>query len=221
MNNVIKENVRRIFTQLPAGVQVVAAGKSRTVNELLEAIEGGIKIVGENYVREAEDKFEVIGGNAQWHFIGHLQGNKVKRAVEIFDMIETVDSFKIAREIDKACQLRNRVMPVLIEINCAREEQKFGLFPEDAEPVIEQIRQLRYVKIAGLMTMGPFLENPEELRPLFRETRQLFGRIKSLNLPGVEMKYLSMGMSDSYRIAVQEGANLVRIGTAIFGKRKT
>jgi pyridoxal phosphate enzyme (YggS family) len=220
MDNTIKENVRRIFAQLPSGVQIVAAGKLRTTNELLEAIEAGIKIVGENYVQEAEEKFEVIGGNAQWHFIGHLQKNKVKRAVEIFDMIETVDSFKIAKAIDKACQLRNRVMPVLIEINCAREKQKFGLLPEDVEPLIEQIRQLKNVKILGLMTMGPFLENPEDLRPLFKETRQLFERIKSLNLPGVEMKYLSMGMSDSYRIAIEEGANLVRIGTAIFGRRK-
>ena len=216
----IKENVHRIFAQLPSGVQIVAAGKSRSTSELLEAIESGIKIVGENYVQEAEDKFEIIGGAVQWHFIGHLQRNKVKRAVAIFDMIETIDSFEIAQEIDEASRLRNRVMPVLIEINCAREKQKFGLFPEDLEPLITKIRKLRHIKIFGLMTMGPFLENPEQLRPLFRETHQLFERIKSLNLSDAEMRYLSMGMSDSYQVAIQEGANLVRIGTAIFGKRK-
>ena len=214
----IKENVKMILAQLPAGVQIVVAGKSRSTSELLEAIESGVKIIGENYVQEAEDKFEIIGGNVQWHFIGHLQKNKVKRAVAIFDMIQTIDSLEIAREIDKACQLRNRVMPVLIEINCAREKQKFGVLPEDVESLAKQVCQLNNVRIQGLMTMGPFLKNSEELRPFFRETGQLFEKMKSLNLPSVEMNYLSMGMSDSYQIAIQEGANLVRIGTAIFVK---
>ncbi len=219
MNSMIKENIREISGQLPAGVQMVLAAKARSIGEIQQAVEAGIKIVGENYVREAEDKFKIIGRAVKWHFIGHLQSNKVKRAVEIFDMIETVDSLKIAEEIDKACQLRNRVVPVLIEVNCARERQKFGIFPEDVEPFIREIIKLKHIKILGLMTMGPFLKNPEELRPFFKDTWQLFERIKSLNLPGVDMKYLSMGMSDSYRIAIQEGANLIRIGTAIFGKR--
>ena len=215
----IKENTRKILAEVPAGIQVVAATKLRKVEEIKQAIEAGIRIVGENYVQEAEDKFRVIGRVVQWHFIGHLQKNKVKRAVEIFDMIQTLDSFKIAQEIDKVCRLRNKVMPVLIEVNCAREKQKFGVLPEQTESLIKEIRQLENMKILGLMTMGPFLENPEELRGYFRETRQLFERIKSLNLPGVEMRYLSMGMSDSYQIAIQEGANLIRIGTVIFGKR--
>jgi len=217
----IKENIRSIFAELPDGVQVVAATKSRGIGEIQEAIEAGIKIVGENYVQEAEKKFRVIGRKVVWHFIGHLQRNKVKQAVEIFDMIESVDSLEIACQIDKVCQLKNKVMPVLIEINCAREKQKFGLFPEDVESLVEQIRPLRYIKLLGLMTMGPFLENLEDLRPYFKETRQLFERIKSLNLPELDLKYLSMGMSDSYLIAIQEGANLVRIGTAIFGERRT
>jgi hypothetical protein len=216
----IKENVKKIITQLPSDVKMVVAGKSRSINELKEAIEAGAKIMGENYVQEAEDKFKVIGRIVQWHFIGHLQKNKVKRAVEIFDIIETVDSFKIAKAIDKVCQLKNKVMPILIEVNCARENQKFGLLPEDVESCVKQVGELKYVRIMGLMTMGPFSKNPEELRPYFKETRQLFDKINSLNLPGVEMKYLSMGMSDSYQIAIQEGANLVRIGTVIFGKRK-
>lgn len=217
----IKENTRRIIEQLPGGVEVVAATKTRSADEIREAIEGGIKIVGENYVQEAADKFRVIGKAVNWHFIGHLQRNKVKQAVEIFDMIETIDSFRIAQEIDKSCRLMNKVMSVLIEINCAREKQKFGVFPEGVEPLIKEVGQLKNINILGLMTMGPFLENPERLRPYFIEIRELFERIKSLNLPGIEMRYLSMGMSDSYQIAIKEGANLVRIGTAIFGARKS
>lgn len=220
MDSIVKQNISRIFAELPADVQMIAAGKSRSIEELKEAVEAGIRIIGENYVQEAERKFKLIGRAVQWHFIGHLQRNKVKRAIDIFDMIETVDSFDIAWEIDKVCQKKNRVIPVLIEVNCAQEKQKFGVLPEDVEALIKQIRTLKNIKIQGLMTMGPFLDNPEQLRPLFRETRQLFERIKSFNLPGVEMKYLSMGMSDSYQVAIQEGANLVRIGTAIFGKSK-
>ncbi len=215
----IKENVRRISAQLPAGVEIVAAGKLRSVDEIREAIEAGIKIVGENYVQEAEDKFRVFKRMVQWHFIGHLQKNKVSRAVEIFDMIETVDSFKIAQEIDKVCGLKNKVMPVLIEVNCAREKQKFGLLPDEVEPLIERVRQFKFIRVYGLMTMGPFLEKPEELRFYFRETRQLYQRIKSFDFPELEMRYLSMGMSDSYQIAVDEGANLIRVGTGIFGRK--
>ena len=215
----IKKNVRRISAQLPAGVEIVAAGKLRSVDEIREAIEAGIKIVGENYVQEAEDKFRVFKKMVQWHFIGHLQKNKVSRAVGIFDMIETVDSFKIAREIDKVCRLKNKVMPVLIEVNCAGEKQKFGLLPDEVEPLIERIRQLKFIKVYGLMTMGPFLEKPEELRFYFRETRRLYQRIKSFNFPELEMRYLSMGMSDSYQIAIDEGANLIRVGTGIFGRK--
>jgi len=216
----IRENIKNVFAQMPDGIQIVAAGKSRSIAEIQEAIAAGIRIVGENYVQEAEDKFRVIGRAVQWHFIGHLQRNKIKRAVEIFDMIQTLDSDEIAQGIDKVCGLKNKVMPVLIEINSAREEQKFGVLPENTELLIRRISQSKHIKISGLMTMGPNLLNPEELRPYFKETRQLFERIKSMNFPNVEMKFLSMGMSDSYQIAIQEGANLVRIGTAIFGKRK-
>ena len=216
----ISENIKQIFAQVPEGVQIVAAGKSRAVDEIKQAIASGIRIVGENYVQEAEEKQKLIGRVAQWHLIGHLQRNKIKRAVKIFDMIQTLDSLEIAQGIDKVCGQENRVMPVLIEINSAREKDKFGLFPEDVELLIKETSQLKHIKITGLMTMGPDLSNREELRPYFKNTRQLFERIKSLNFPGVEMRYLSMGMSDSYQIAIQEGANLVRIGTAIFGRRK-
>jgi len=216
----IKENVRRVLSELPEGVELVVAAKGRSVDEILQAIEGGASIIGENYVQEAEDAYKIIGRKVQWHFIGHLQKNKAKKAIEIFDMIETVDSFEIAKEIDKRCLQAGKIMPVLVEVNSGRETQKSGVLPECAREIIEQISSLGNIKIKGLMTMGPFSQNPEDSRPYFVETRKVFEKIKSLNLPNVEMKYLSMGMTNSYKIAIEEGANIVRIGTLIFGERK-
>jgi len=212
----IKENVKRILSRIPPGVEVVAATKSRTVDEINQAIEAGIEAVGENYVQEAEAKFRLMKANFQRHFIGHLQRNKVKKAVEIFDIIQTVDSFQIAQEINKTASSRGKIMSVLIEINSAGEKQKFGVLIEETERLIEKICNLKSVKIQGLMTMGPFLDNPQELRPYFSKVRKLFEGIKSLDFPDLDLRYLSMGMSDSYQVAIEEGANLVRIGTAIF-----
>jgi pyridoxal phosphate enzyme (YggS family) len=215
----IKENVRRILESLPQGVQLVAAAKTRTPEEVLEAIQAGITIIGHNYVQEAEAAFPAIGHQVKWHMIGHLQSNKAKKAVGIFDMIETVDSFKLANVIDKACRNINRSMPVLIEINSGEELQKAGVMPRDAMSVIREIANLKNVRIMGLMTMGPLSGDPEDARPYFQKTCAVFEDIKKANIPGVEMKYLSMGMSNSYRVALEEGANMVRIGTKIFGER--
>jgi len=197
----------------------MAAAKARTPEEIMRAAQAGVKIVGENYVQEALAAFNVVGHRVKWHFIGHLQRNKVKKAVEIFDMVETVDSPELSKEIDKRCSQRKRIMPVLIEINSGREKQKFGIFPEDAEDFIKEISGLKNIKIEGFMTMGPMFGDPEDARPYFVETKKLFDRIKTLNLPGLEMKYLSMGMTNSYQVAIEEGANIVRIGTKIFGQR--
>jgi pyridoxal phosphate enzyme (YggS family) len=216
----IKENVRQILTELPAGVELVAAAKQRTPQEIEEAIEAGIEIVGENYVQEAEQAFAVIGKKARWHFIGHLQTNKVRKAVPIFDMIETVDSLKLAAEIDNRCKQAQKTMSILIEINSGREAQKYGVLPEEAEDLIKQIAPLANIKIMGLMTMGPFAGDPEDARPYFVETRKIFEKIKKQNIPQVEMKYLSMGMSNSYKVAIEEGANMVRLGTLLFGPRQ-
>jgi hypothetical protein len=216
----IKENVQRILEELPDGVELVAAAKMRTADEVLEVVEAGVKIIGENYVQETLEIVDVIGKRAEWHFLGHLQKNKVKKAVPVFDMIETVDSFDLARRIDGECKKIGKVMSVLIEINSGKEPQKSGVMPEDAEELIRQISQLENIRITGLMTMGPRFGNPEDSRPYFVQTRGIFDRIKSLNIPGVEMKYLSMGMTNSYRIALEEGANIVRIGTKIFGERE-
>jgi len=216
---VIKENVRRILGRLPEGVMLVAAAKTRTPEEIMEAVSAGVTIIGENYVREAEAAREVVGDRAKWHFIGYLQRNKVKKAVALFDMIETVDSVKLAQEIDKRCALIGKVMPVLVEVNSGREEQKSGVLPEDVEPLVKALAAFPNIKVMGLMTMGPRFGDPEDARPYFIETRKIFERLKGLNLPGVEMKYLSMGMTNSYRVAIEEGANIVRIGTMIFGER--
>jgi len=216
----IGENVKRILQEIPPGVQLVGAAKTRTPEEILEAVDAGLEIIGENYVQEAEAAFAVIGHRVKWHLIGHLQRNKVKKAVPIFDMIETVDSMKLAREIDKICLKMDRTMPVLIEINSGEEEQKAGVLPSSAASLIREIATLERVKVQGLMTMGPFTGDPEDARPYFQITRKLFQEIAALGIPGVEMKYLSMGMSNSYKVALEEGANLVRIGTRIFGERQ-
>jgi len=215
----IKQNVDQILSELPNGVKLVAAAKTRQPKEILEAVEAGVKIVGENYVQEAERAYEVIGNKAKWHFIGHLQKNKVKKAVRIFDMIETVDSAEIAGEIDKRCAQIGKIMPVLIEINSGREEQKAGVFPEKAEQLVSEISTYQNIKVMGLMTMGPRFGNPEDSRPYFVETKKIFDRIKELDLPNVDMRYLSMGMTNSYKVAMEEGANIVRIGSKIFGER--
>jgi pyridoxal phosphate enzyme (YggS family) len=216
----IKENVQGLLQELPARVELVAAAKARTAEEILEAIEAGVKIVGENYVQEAQAAFKVIGNRAKWHFIGHLQKNKVKKTVKIFDMIETVDSKDLAVEIDKICAQENKVMPVLVEINSGWEKQKFGVVPEEAEGLIKELSRLRNISVMGLMTMGPYAGNPELARPYFRETKRLFDNTGALGLARVQMKYLSMGMTNSYRIAIEEGANVVRIGSKIFGERE-
>ncbi len=215
----IKQNVDKILSELPNGVQLVAAAKTRKAEEVLEAIESGVKIVGENYVQEAERVYEIIGNKAKWHFIGYLQKNKVKKAVRLFDMIETVDSLEMAIEIDKRCAQIGKVMPVLVEINSGREEKKSGVFPENTEQLVSEISGLQNIRVMGLMTMGPRFGNPEDSRPYFVETRRIFERIKKLDLPDIQMRYLSMGMTNSYKVALDEGANIVRIGSRIFGER--
>ncbi len=215
----IEENVKKILAELPQGVQLEAAAKTRTPDDIKRAIDAGVEIIGQNYIQEAELLFSTLGSLAKWHFIGHLQRNKVNKAIPIFDMIETVDSVRLASEIDKRALQQGKVMSVLIEINSGKEEQKFGVMPDKAEGLIREILGFKGIKIRGLMTMGPFSGDPEDARPYFIITRKLFEQIKALKLPGVEMRFLSMGMTNSYQVALEEGANIVRIGTKIFGPR--
>ncbi len=215
----IREHVRQILSGLPEGVQLVAAAKTREPEEVLEAVEAGVRIIGENYVQEAERVYDVVGNKAEWHLIGHLQKNKAKKAVRLFDMIETVDSVEIAREIDMRCGEIGKVMPVLVEVNIGREPRKAGVSPENVERLVKEISIFPSIRVMGLMTMGPGSGGGEDLRPCFKETKRLFERLKQVNVPNVEIRYLSMGMSDSYRIAIEEGANIVRLGSKLFGER--
>ena len=215
----ITANVKAILAGLPPGVGLVAAAKTRSAAEILEAIEAGVGIIGENYVQEAAAVFPAIGSRARWHLIGHLQTNKAKKAVEIFDLVETVDSIGLGRELDKRAAAAGKTMEILVEINSGREPQKTGVMPEDAEALVRALAALPRLRVLGLMTMGPFEGDPEDSRPYFRETRRVFEALMSLAVPGAEMRHLSMGMSHSWRAAVEEGATLVRLGTAIFGPR--
>ena len=215
----IRENIKAVLQRLPPHVILVAAAKSRTPEEVREAVAGGVRTIGENYVQEAAAAQAAVGRVVKWHFIGHLQTNKVKRAVEIFDLIETVDSLKLGREISKHSREQGKIMPVFVEINSGREPQKSGVMPEDAEALVRELSGLTGIKVDGLMTMGPETGDPEDSRPYFRLTKELFDRLLSLSIPGVTMAWLSMGMSHSYRVAVEEGANIVRLGTILFGPR--
>lgn len=217
--NSIKESISEIRNSLPAEVLLVAAAKTRLPEEVQAAIDAGIKILGYNYVQEAERIYQIIGNKAQWHMIGHLQRNKVKKAVDLFDMIETIDSVKLAEEVNKRCAGINKIMPVLIEINSGRESNKTGVLPENADKLIVQISNLPNLHVQGLMTMGPVFGNPEDARPYFKTTKITFDRLGKAGIPNVEMRYLSMGMSNSYKIAIEEGANIVRVGTKLFGER--
>src|SRR5512136_3143837 len=183
----IRRNVVELLAEIPDGVEVVAAAKARTPAEVLEAVQAGIGIIGENYVKEAKEAYELVGKRAKWHFIGTLQKHNVRQtALEMFDMIESVDSLETARLIDKKCAQIGKIMPILIEVNSGREPRKSGMFPEDVEQLAGGISVLRNIKMMGLMTMGPSLGNPEDFRPYFAETRRVFERIKGLKLPNVD-----------------------------------
>ncbi|MCL5408757.1 MAG: YggS family pyridoxal phosphate-dependent enzyme [Candidatus Omnitrophica bacterium] len=216
----IAENIEKILSEVPEGITVVAAAKTRTIEEIQQAISAGIKIIGENYVNEAIEKFRIFGKTVEWHLIGHLQTNKIKQAIDIFDMIETLDSLKLADKLNKEMEKLKRKMPVLIEINSGQEENKNGILPEDIEEFMGKISCFEYVEVLGLMTMGPAVKNLEDIRPFFRLTREILEKISRKNPPNIKMKYLSMGMSDTYKIAIEEGANIIRIGSLIFGPRR-
>ena len=219
MSGAITSNVKAILAELPAGVELVAAAKTRSAAEILEALDAGVRAIGENYVQEATEVFPAVGRRARWHLIGRLQTNKAKKAVEIFDLIETVDSIALGREIDKRAAAAGKTMDIFVEVNSGREAQKAGVMPDNAEALVRSLASLPRLRVLGLMTMGPFEGDPEDSRPYFEETRRVFDALKGLAIPGVEMRHLSMGMSHSWRVAVEEGATIVRIGTAIFGPR--
>lgn len=215
----ISLRVKKILKKLPLGVDMVAAVKDRTVSQVEEAVAGGAKILGENYLKQARDHYQQIGGKVKWHFIGHLQSNKARKAVKMFDMIETLDSFKLAEVLESECRRIEKKMPVLIEVNSASEKQKHGFLPSKVADFVGELINFSFLELRGLMTMGPFVENSEDARPYFRKTKLLFDQIKNSDKRLSSWDCLSMGMSSTYRVALEEGANIIRIGTAIFGPR--
>jgi len=217
----IEDRTRALLAAIPPHVQVVAAAKTRTADEIRAALVGGVCIVGENYVQEAAAAQDAVGRDAaEWHLIGSLQRNKAKDAVRRFDLIQTVDSLRLAERLDAAGRAIGRVVPILIEVNSGREPQKAGVLPEDVEPLARAMANLTSIEIRGLMTLGPALETPGALRPFLDETRQRFDELARLRLPNARIAVLSMGMSDSYREAIEAGATMIRLGTALFGPRR-
>ena len=203
----------------PESVKLVGVTKTVEVERIKEAVSAGLQILGENYVQEARDKIKELSGRASWHFVGRLQTNKAKYAVKLFDLIQTVDSIKLAKELDRRARPLNRIVPIIIQVNLAGEASKGGVQPSECFSLIRQISELANLQIRGLMTMPPFFNAPERVRPYFRQLRELSQQIDQAELPGVEMKELSMGMSGDFEVAIEEGATLVRVGTAIFGTR--
>jgi pyridoxal phosphate enzyme (YggS family) len=201
---IIEDNTVEILNSLPPGVTMVAAAKTRTPEEVEAVINAGIKIVGYNYLQEAERMRRIIGDKVKWHMIGHLQRNKVKKAVLLFDMIETIDSVQLAEAVDKQCALIEKKMPVLVEINSGREANKSGVMPEDVFELVKEISNLPQLQVQGLMTMGAVFGDPEGARPYFKTTKKIFDRLKEDEIPNVEMRYLSMGMSASYQAAIED-----------------
>ncbi len=203
----------------PKEVTLIAVSKTKPVSMIEEAIEAGQTVFGENKVQELCSKYEVLPKNLSWHLIGHLQRNKVKYIADKAALIHSVDSLRLAQTIDQEGKKHNRVIPILIEVNVAGEDTKFGVSVEEALPLIEKISVLPNIQVKGLMTIAPFVENPEENRSVFRRLKQLSVDIGDKNMNNVYMDILSMGMTNDYQVAVEEGATMVRVGTGIFGER--
>jgi pyridoxal phosphate enzyme (YggS family) len=201
-------------------IDIVAVTKTVTPDIIQEAVANGIVILGENRVQEALKKIPRICGDVKWHLIGHLQRNKVKPAVQKFSMIQSLDSFELATAIDRAAQNQGSIVDVLVQINIGMEDSKYGIKPQETLDFVTRVSSLTNIRIKGLMTIPPYKENPEEVRPFFRDMREIFEDIKGRDIENVEMKHLSMGMTQDFLVAVEEGSNMVRIGTGIFGARK-
>jgi pyridoxal phosphate enzyme (YggS family) len=202
----------------PAEVRLVAVTKTVTLDRLQEAVAAGHTLFGENYVQEAKRKIAALGPGLTWHFIGHLQSNKAKAAVEVFDLIHSVDRLSLARSLEQAAARLGKVQNILLQVNLAGEESKSGTAPETAQNLLSEISNMSHLKVLGLMTMPPWLP-AEEVRPYFGALRELRDHLRSLQVVAGDLPELSMGMTGDFEVAVAEGATLVRIGTAIFGQR--
>lgn len=203
----------------PKEVTLIAVSKTKPVSMLKEAYDAGARCFGENKVQEIMDKHPQLPEDIQWHMIGHLQRNKVKYIVDKVSMIHSVDSLRLAQTIEQEAAKHNVCVPVLLEVNVAQEESKFGLKMDEVLPLIETIADFPHIKVQGLMTIAPYVENAEDNRDFFRQLKKLSVDIEAKNINNVSMSVLSMGMTGDYQVAVQEGATMVRVGTGIFGER--
>jgi pyridoxal phosphate enzyme (YggS family) len=201
-------------------VTLIAVSKTWPIARVQEAVDAGAVNLGENRVQEAQEKVGQITGSVSWHLIGHLQRNKVKVALPIFDLIHSIDSLRLAKEVSKQAVLNGQVVRVLLQVNTSGEASKFGIAPDVAVDLVGQMAQLKGLKVDGLMTIGAFLPNAEDVRPNFIALRQVRDRIVDAQIEGVSMETLSMGMTNDFEVAIEEGATMVRVGTAIFGSRR-
>ena len=225
----IAENLSRIEERMaeaairsgraPGSVKLVGVTKTVDLDRIKEAVSAGLQILGENYVQEARDKIRELKDRVSWHFVGRLQTNKAKYAVKLFDVIQTVDSLKLAQELNRRAQPLGRTIPIIIQVNLASEVSKGGVEPSECLSLIRHVSVLENLQIRGLMTMPPFFDQPERARPYFAQLRELSQKIAEAQVAGVEMNELSMGMSGDFEAAIEEGATLIRVGTAIFGER--
>jgi pyridoxal phosphate enzyme (YggS family) len=205
----------------PQEIKLLAATKSQSTESIRAAIAAGVRLVGENYVQEAERKRQAIAEPVEWHMIGHLQRNKVKPALKTFDLVQSLDNPALALELEKEGKKRGKTVRVLIEVNLGDEQSKSGLTQDKVVELLKQVGQLAHLRVEGFMAVPPFKENPEEVRPFFTALKNLQMELQSLKIPNVMLNELSMGMTHDYPIAIEEGATIVRIGTALFGPRKS
>ncbi len=215
-----KARMRRVRVPKEAPVQLVAVTKNHPVEQMREAIDAGVTEIGENRIQEALSKYDTLERSVTWHLIGHLQTNKAKQAVRCFDLIHSVDSERLAGAVNHAAEEMEKVQDILIQVNLAKEESKSGVYREHLDELLGTVQEMHNIRLCGLMCIAPNYERVEDCRPLFREMYEIFQDLKEKDLPGANIKYLSMGMTHDYSIAVEEGANIVRVGTGIFGLRQ-
>ena len=218
----VRERIARACERVqrdPTEVELVAVTKTVDAERISAAIRAGVRIIGENRVQEALQKKPNVTAEAQWHMIGHLQTNKVRKALQLFDVIQSLDSLHLAEEIEKQCEKRDRTIDVLIEVNTSGEASKFGIHPQETRAFLGELARFSRISVKGLMTIGPLTDDEQRIRKSFRMLRELFEALRSEPQPHVEMRFLSMGMTDDFEIAIEEGSNMVRIGRAIFGER--
>ncbi|HPC85609.1 MAG TPA: YggS family pyridoxal phosphate-dependent enzyme [Smithellaceae bacterium] len=230
MNEDIEANIQNIRQRIaaaaarahrdPAGIRLMAVSKTVEPERIQRALDAGITLLGENYVQEAREKIPAVGRGAEWHMIGHLQTNKAKYVVHLFDWIHSVDRLELAQELDKRAFQHNRRLNVLVEVNVSGEASKNGIEPSGVPELVRRISALPHLTIRGLMTMPPYSDNPEHSRPYFQALRGLRDEIHAAAIPNVRMDELSMGMTDDFEVAVEEGATIIRVGRAIFGERR-